>query len=83
MKIWRKLVPQDKTLLRSMEDDEIAGLHLQGRVLDIGGGADFDYTRVIRNHVEGSFSRELKLCTRLLYRRGQMRLMSRTSHTLP
>lgn len=48
IKAWWQLVRQDKTLLRSMEDEQIARLHLQGRVLDIGGGADFDYTKLIQ-----------------------------------
>ncbi|AGS20631.1 methyltransferase domain-containing protein [Rhizobium etli] len=48
IKVWWKLVRQDKTLLRSMEDEQIARLRLQGRILDIGGGADFDYTRLIQ-----------------------------------
>lgn len=48
IKAWWQLVRQDKTLLRSMEDEQIARLHLQGRILDIGGGADFDYTKLIQ-----------------------------------
>lgn len=48
---WWRLVSQDKTLLRSMEDERIAQLHLCGRVLDIGGGVNFGYANLIR--IEG------------------------------
>ncbi len=34
--------------MRAMEEEQIARLHLQGLTLDIGGGADFDYTKLIR-----------------------------------
>ncbi len=47
-KVWWKLVRQDKTLLRSLEDEQIASLQLQGRVLDVGGGGDFGYSDFIR-----------------------------------
>ncbi|UCV28964.1 class I SAM-dependent methyltransferase [Ferribacterium limneticum] len=38
----------DNTLLRFMEDEQIARLYLRGRILDIGGGTDFDYTKLIQ-----------------------------------
>ena len=48
IKDWWRLTRQDKTLLRFMEDERIARLHLRGRTLDIGGGANFGYTKLIR-----------------------------------
>ncbi len=51
IKTWWRLVNQDKTLLRSMEDERIAQLRLRGQVLDIGGGATFDYANIIQ--IEG------------------------------
>jgi hypothetical protein len=47
IKDWWQLVRQDKTLLRAMEDEQINYLHLQGRVLNIGGSADIDHTKLI------------------------------------
>lgn len=35
-----------------MEDERIARLYLRGRILDIGGGSDFGYTKLIR--IDGS-----------------------------
>lgn len=49
---WWRLAVQDKTLLRSLEDDLIARIQLRGKTLDIGGGATFDYVKAIT--VDGS-----------------------------
>jgi SAM-dependent methyltransferase len=52
IKAWWRLVRQNKTLLRSMEDERLAHLHLHGRTLDVGGGANFGYTKLIQ--IDGS-----------------------------
>ena len=51
-KSWWRYANQDKTLLRSLEDDLIARLKLQGKTLDIGGGETFDYIETIS--IDGS-----------------------------
>ena len=42
------MVRHDKTLLRAIDDVQIAHLSLQGRTLVIGDIADIDYTRLIQ-----------------------------------
>lgn len=42
-RLWWHFALQDKTLLRSLEDERIRGLNLPGLTLDIGGGQGFGY----------------------------------------
>ncbi|MFN4310059.1 MAG: class I SAM-dependent methyltransferase [Ferrovibrio sp.] len=46
--LW-KIANSDKTLLRALEDEKIANLSLEGKTLDIGGGAYFSYVNQIKS----------------------------------
>jgi len=48
---YRKLSAGSYTLLRELQYEAIAGRKLTGRVLDIGGGRDFDYYKLFQ--IEG------------------------------
>lgn len=45
---YRRLSAGNYTLLRELQYEAIAGRELSGRVLDIGGGRDFDYYKLFR-----------------------------------
>lgn len=49
---YRKLSAGNHTLLRELQYEAIAGRILAGRVLDIGGGRDFDYYKLLK--IEGT-----------------------------
>lgn len=49
---WRWLARQRTTLLRALENEQIARIRLRGVTLDIGGGASFGYHQLIQ--IDGS-----------------------------
>jgi SAM-dependent methyltransferase len=50
VRLWWRLSTQDNTLLRSLENEQIVGLALEGPTLDIGGGQGFGYVDLLQLH---------------------------------
>ena len=47
-RVWWKIARENTTLLRSLENQCVRSLVLEGDTLDIGGGPDFDYVKHMR-----------------------------------